>query len=79
MKIEITLGKPAKKEHRGPRSRFAATVKVDGKAFGDEYVGETEEAALTSMCSHFPVAELLAFSKAIKAEKAKADKPGGDK
>lgn len=50
MKIEIEIGKPAKKEHIGPRSKSAATIKVGGKAFGDEYVGEDPVAAVTSLC-----------------------------
>jgi len=51
MKIEINVGAPAKKEHIGPRSQFAATVKVGGKPFGDEYVGMTRVEALKSLCS----------------------------
>jgi hypothetical protein len=87
MKIEITIGKPALEEHRGPRSQFAATVKVEGKSWDHgitvkekdkfklktmpvEFVGETEIAAVESLCSELligdTIADMIAFSKKPK-------------
>lgn len=92
MKIEITIGKPALKEHRGPRSRFAVTMKVEGeslehqvmvevngkfvaKTMPVEYVGETEVAAMQSMCSELSgdtIAGMIESGKAVIAAKKKA-------
>lgn len=86
MKIVITIGKPAKKEHIGPRSQFAATVKVEGKPFGDEYVGETEAEAVKSLCSELlresAIADMVVLgSKPPRKPKPKPAtiKPKGDK
>lgn len=97
MKLEVNIGKPAVKAHIGPHSQFAATIKVDGRPFTHtypdpdgkpktapvEFVGEDEQAAITSMCKELlrkdTIAGLFEISATIKAEKkaeaeAKADK-----
>lgn len=94
MKFEITIGKPALEEHRGPRSQFAATVKVEGKSLEHvvtvkekgkfklktmpvEFVGETEVAAVESLCSELSAGDTIADmvatgTAAIEAAKKKA-------
>lgn len=91
MKIVITIGKPAKKAHIGPRSQFAATIKVGGRSVGDEYVGETEAEAVRSLCSELQrestIADIVALAKKPPREpkpkpataQPKGDKPGDKK